>query len=100
MSTNILQIDGGTFVAPEELTIQTVEQLKDDLLVAIGSAEKVVTIALDHVVHIDTAAAQLLLAARKTMAGSGRELKLDQPSDDCRNIVDQLGLTDALFGAS
>ncbi len=98
MSTHILDIQDGTFVAPNELTIHSVERLRDDLQVALGGVDRVVAIRMDNVGHIDTAALQLLLSARRTLAESNRELKLDQPSDACQQVIAALGLTDALLG--
>ena len=100
MKLTLLQRDGDTLTAPEELTIHSVEQLKDDLVIAVGGSDELVTIAMDRVGLIDTAAVQLLLSARLTLAGSGRELKIDRPSEAFRSTVSRLGLEDALLGGA
>ena len=95
----LLQPGDNGYLAAEQLTIHTAGQLKQELLAAIDT-DGPVTLVMDRVVQIDTAAIQLLLSARRTLTGSGRELTITQPSEAFLQTVSQLGLADALLGAS
>jgi anti-anti-sigma regulatory factor len=53
---------------------------------------------MDSVGHVDTAALQVLVSARRTAAALGRELVLARPSEAVRGVADRLGLERALFG--
>jgi len=88
----------GALVAPETLTIHTVEQLRDDLVSAINASDKGVTMLMDQVTHIDTAAVQVLLAARQFAHLAQRELVLDKASDNSQQVINGLGLDGGLFG--
>jgi anti-anti-sigma regulatory factor len=90
----------GSLVAPPELTIREAEGLKKELLQAMRRKNGRVSVEMDGVERLDTAAAQLLLAARRQADGAGGEGALAGPSDACREMVARLGLTDALFGCA
>ncbi len=101
MPAALLQPDERGYRAPEQLTIHNARQLRTELLAAIDTdgADQGVTLVMDRVVQLDTAAVQLLLSARLTLAEMGRELTITQPSDAVRRTVAHLGLADALLGA-
>jgi len=84
----------GALVAPAELTIRQAEALREDLLSALKGPGPV-TLALGAVERLDTAVAQLLLAARRRAGAAG--LVLADPSPACRETVSRLGLEAALF---
>jgi anti-anti-sigma regulatory factor len=94
---NILINEGGALMAPEELTIHTVEQLRDDLITAINDSDDSVELSLEQLVHIDTAAVQVLLAARAFARSADRKLILANASDSSRQIIMQLGVGEPLF---
>jgi len=88
----------GVLLAPDELTIHTVDQLRDDLVSAINGSDKQVTMLMDQVEHIDTAAVQVLVAARQFAHSAQRELVLKDASADSQEVISGLGLNDGLFG--
>lgn len=100
MPYSVLKQDGGALVAPEELTIHLVEGLRDDLIAALRDegGEGPITIVLDGVRVVDTAALQVLLSARRT-AATGRGVAFERPAGPVVELAAQLGLEQPLFGA-
>lgn len=88
----------GVLVAPETMTIHSAGDLRDDLLRVIKGRRKRLELRLGSVERMDTSAVQLLLAAKRTADGAGRDFVLSEPSTACREAVAKLGLEAALFG--
>ncbi len=84
--------------APGEITIRQVSALKEDLLAVLEKGKGKIVLKMDAVEQIDTAAIQVLLAAKKTAQKEGRAFELQNPSDTCQEVAIQLGLEGALFG--
>lgn len=97
---NVLTRRKGSLVAPADLTIHEAEGLKADLLQSIRKGTGPVTLVMGNVERLDTAAAQLLLAARAEAARAGRGLTLADPSVACQMTISRMGLADALFGCA
>ncbi|MFQ5509392.1 MAG: STAS domain-containing protein [Leptospirillia bacterium] len=93
----LLSDEGGKLSAPPDLGIQRVEALKKDLLEALGDARDQVVMSLKDVSRMDTAAVQVLLAAKKSADGLGRGFVLEDPSEACSELTKQLGLFSVLF---
>lgn len=81
---------------PAELTIPTAAALREQLLDALAQGVEALDLSAVH--EIDSAGAQLLLAARREAEGRGRPLALLNAGDSLNEVADRLGLREALFG--
>ena len=79
----------------DDATIEFVPALRDDLLAAVALGADV-TVCLGDVTRIDSAALQLLLATRASLAVNGRVLRIAEPSDAVRDAVRLSGLADLI----
>lgn len=82
-----------------DATIESVAGLRCDLLGAVTLGADV-TVCLGDVTRIDTAALQLLVAARATLARAGRALRLGEMSDAVKDAVRLSGLAELIAPAA
>jgi anti-anti-sigma factor len=76
-----------------ETTIESVTTLRDDLLTTIARGNDV-AVDLRNVTRIDSAVLQLIVAARNSLAESGRVLHLAEVSDPVMTAVRLAGLAE------
>jgi len=84
------------FDLPSQLTIAQVEECKAELLTFIDANESV-ALNSSNVEKIDTVGIQLLLAVVTYIAAQNKELTWQCKSVVIQNVVQQLGLKEALL---
>jgi hypothetical protein len=92
-----------TFVFPEKVSIRNIKSIHSDLLTYVGN-NKAIEIDLDTCQDADLSLVQLIEAARKTVATSGRTISLTKPANDTiqstlrrAGFLDKLSPEDAKF---
>ncbi|MDH5527891.1 MAG: STAS domain-containing protein [Nitrospirota bacterium] len=94
----VLGNSSGVLVAPADMTIRLAAELAADLLSALkGKKAERLELKASDVEHIDTAALQVLLSAKRSAREQGREFVITNPSQAFRETAVQLGLDTALL---
>ena len=96
-------VNSVAWTADEEFTIAQAEGCRQallDRLAALADGAPFGAIDLAAVTRIDTAAVQILLALRRTLAGRGQALQLRDPSAPVRDALGLYGLADLLETAA
>ena len=92
-------VNPAAWKAGEEFTIAQAEGCRQallDRLAALAENAPFGAIDLAAVTRIDTAAVQILLALRRSLAGRGQALRLRDPSAPVRDALGLYGLSDLL----
>lgn len=86
--------NGQKLVLPAIADLAAAEGLRDSLLAAVaaGAEDDDLILGAAGVERISTACIQVILSAQDSLAGSGRRIRLDQPSEAVRDAFDRLGL--------
>lgn len=95
----VLGNSSGALVAPADMTIRLAAELASDLLAALKGKDKKVELEASDVEHVDTAALQVLISAKRSAREQGREFVITNPSQAFRETAVQLGLDSALLGS-